>query len=36
MSAAINHEDEGKKPGMKNDHLRGVVHPLLGVHELDS
>jgi hypothetical protein len=37
MSAAINREEEAKNPGMeKDDHLRGAVHPLLGVHELDS
>jgi hypothetical protein len=36
MSAVINREEEAKNLGMENDHLRGVVHPLLGVHELDS
>ena len=36
MSAAINREEEANYRGMENDHLRGVVHPLLGVHELDS
>jgi hypothetical protein len=36
MSAVIDREEEAKNLGMENDHLRGVVLPLLGVHELDS
>ena len=36
MSATFNRENEVRSPGAENDYLREVVHPLLGVHGLDS